>query len=163
MVWLRVEKGCILISRERCLRYWAGQPDVMGISKGRHVLEIEIKRTVSDFRADGKKRHRQNRHKFLDLQPRQFWYLMPDEVAAKVQDEIPDWAGLMVNDPNWFGVKVIKKAPPNNQSKKLSLEECVRAVTHQTNFILSLESENDRLRRAFVDGAYQWNPPLFEI
>jgi hypothetical protein len=156
MVWLRTEKRCAIVTRERSFRYMAGQPDVIGITKARFVIEIEIKRSVADFRADAKKHHRQNRGFYLDSQPNQFYYLMPKLIADKVESEVPIWAGLMFVDEQGYGCQVRNVAPVNKLSRKVSLKECVRAVEHQTNFILSLERQNDNFKCRFKDGHFPY-------
>lgn len=48
--WLRFEKRCMAVLFERTPRAWScGLPDALGITCSRHMIEIEIKRTLSDF------------------------------------------------------------------------------------------------------------------
>jgi len=167
MVWLRVEKRCMIVTRERTLLYGAGQPDVMGITKERYVIEIEIKRSVSDFRADAKKISRQNRVLGHTNYPKQFYYLMPKKIADKVENEIPHWAGLMNVAEDGACCVVSKRAPTNERSERVTIRQCARAVEHQTNFILSLERELDNWKARFIEGHQPYiglNPELhFEI
>lgn len=79
MRWLRWEKRCIIVLTERSPRAQScGEPDVLGITKDRYMYEIEVKRTISDFRADSDKPSR----KFRDdgwrapKLPKQFYYLV---------------------------------------------------------------------------------------
>lgn len=144
MVWLRVEKRCEIVLCERSPRSWfCGQPDVLGITKGRHMVEIEVKRTMSDFRADSRKRSRVNRRHYLDMQPRQFYYLAPAEVAAKIQPGLPEWAGLMHAAGRY--PEVIVRAPVNKVARKLTVKECCRLVPMLTNHILASETSRDNL------------------
>ena len=144
MRWLWLDKGCFYVLQERTPVYNMGQPDVIGMSRDRYLTEIEIKKSASDFRADFKKPHRVNRHLFLDHAPRQFYYLMPPELAEKLADEIPEWAGLLTLDENMIACKVLKVAPVNKQSKRISVKQCVRAarmmVAHMMGYVLAAET-----------------------
>lgn len=75
--------------------------DLICIRRSGFIDEVEIKRTVSDFHADFKKtaRHGQNKHVALanGLTPMNyFWFLMTEELADKVIDEVPDHAGIYI-------------------------------------------------------------------
>ena len=135
MRWLWLEKDCHYLLEQRSPRYQNGSPDVIGVTCRRKVIEIEIKRSMSDFRADFKKPHRVNRHLFLDEMPNQFYYMVPENLVDKVLPELPDWAGLI----RWrFGpvVEVVKVSPVNKLSKKLSINECVRMTRMMVNHMM---------------------------
>lgn len=58
--WLKKTIGARLaISEMRCLSYWGEIPDVIGWKSGYSIL-IEAKTSLSDFRADFKKKFRQD-------------------------------------------------------------------------------------------------------
>lgn len=148
--WLKFEKRCPLVIHERSPRpFNMGNPDVLGITDHRYLLEIEIKRSVSDFRANARKSHIQRRtdpdenvrNKCLENAAKQFWFLVPHTIAEKVRPEVPEWAGLLVHDPNrsgWRKIQCLKQAPTNNLSKKLSLLNCARLLCNVGNQIYSL-------------------------
>lgn len=150
MRWLRFEKRCALILCERSPRAWScGEPDVLGVTDARYLYEIEVKRTLSDFRADAKKFCRANRQMYISKQPKQFYYLMPPKVAAKAEVSIPHWAGLMVpNEHRCTEIKVIKQAPTNTESKRLSLKECVHMAKLLSNFAISACESTEEYRLA---------------
>lgn len=162
-LWLKYEKRCPLVLLERSPRaYFTGQPDVMGITESRYLLEIEIKRTMSDFRANAKKPHVRNRMdgipNFVEKAPKQFWFMMPPDLAEKAKPHIPDYAGLMtVKDPTPdnghftpMRVVVLKKSPVNDLSEKLSLKDCVRLIRNVGNQMIDVMHANHH-RRAFPD------------
>jgi hypothetical protein len=95
MRWLWLDRNCHYVLRELSPRYSLGKPDVLGVTKDRYLTEIEIKRSVSDFRSDSRKWCRRNRDLNLKSMPKQFYYLMPSTLADKLVSEIPDWAGLV--------------------------------------------------------------------
>jgi len=146
MRWLWLDKGCYYVLEQRSPRYCNGEPDVIGVTQGRFVTEIEIKRSISDLLADFKKHHRANRDMYLEKQPRQFYYMMPENLIEKALPKIPDWAGLI----SWnFGYvcSVVKVAPVNEKSKKLTIKECVKLArlmtSHMMGHALKSLSRND--------------------
>ncbi|MEM9236788.1 MAG: hypothetical protein AAGB14_08420 [Verrucomicrobiota bacterium] len=116
-------------------RHW-WECDMYRVTKAGYGEEFEIKLSVSDFKADAKKEpddwtkriHREKRdgglkhlskHERLALSdrqaPRRFSFVMPADVAAKV--EIPEWAGLMVMVDHAAYPRVEKKAPLLHKDK----------------------------------------------
>lgn len=145
--WLRFHKRCVLVMTERSPREWyCGRPDVLGILPSRHMIEIEIKRTLADFRSNAMKDCMSRRVTMPDRFPRQYYFLVPYHLMNRVGFELPEWAGLMRGPtPECVQqVAIIKRAPINSFAKRLSLDECVRAVGHLTN-------ENVSLRRKVWD------------
>lgn len=145
MRWLRFEKRCALILCERSPRAWScGKPDVLGVTDARYLYEIEVKRSLSDFRADAKKTCRVNRHIHIEKQPKQFYYLMPAAIAEKAQVEIPNWAGLMAPGSRFYGaLEVLKPAPVNKESRRLSLKECVHIAKLLSNFAITARESTE--------------------
>lgn len=163
MRWLRWEKRCIIVLTERSPRAQScGEPDVLGITKDRYMYEIEVKRTISDFRADAEKPSR----KFRDdgwrtpKLPKQFYYLVPSKLAEKVNGELPDWAGLMrgPEDGDVCQVHVLRKAPVWKPSMKLTPKECSYLVLKMANQILALAELNESIRNGMdhSDGNESW-------
>ena len=161
--WMRFEKDCRIAMFERSPRCsTSGEPDVIGVTQGRYLYEIEIKRSLSDFRANRRKPF----HKIRDLgvegpnpYPKMFWFLVPNELVEKVKPEVPKWAGLLrgpTND-NYYISSVIK-APVNSDSRRLTTKECVRLAHCMANQIFSFSrslSENlnwDRYRGRWATG-----------
>lgn len=157
-IWLRKEKDCPLVLTERSPRHGMGQPDVLGITDHRYLLEIEIKESMADFRANKNKFHIRNREALgdsvADRFPKQFWFLVPPKLAEKVHPEVPAWAGLLtLENDKWSGgwstlVKSVKKAPVNNASRKLSLKEAARLMRNVGNELFSLRIANSNMRQA---------------
>lgn len=138
MRWLRWKKSCAIVLSERSPRVWpCGQPDVLGVTCARFMIEIEIKRTLSDFRADAKKLHRINRELHISRQPKQFFYLAPASLAARIEPELPAWAGLLCPSSDEFYMRILREAPINRQSKKLSIKECVKLAMQVSNEAIS--------------------------
>ena len=162
MRWLWIDKGGYYILRERSPRYCMGQPDVLGVTRGRYLIEIEVKRSASDFAADFRKTHRANREMNITKMPRQFYYLMPKELAEKLRDRIPAWAGLMQSDKDSYSLAVVKVAPVNEQAQKLSIGECVKMARLMTSHMMGVVQANNTLFGNFLhNGAFShvdWVP-----
>lgn len=158
MRWLWLEKNCHYITRERTPRSGHGQPDVLGMTKARYLIEVEIKRSMSDFRADSKKWSRLSRESSVantKLFPKFFFYCAEIKLAEKMVPEIPQWAGLLAFDG--FRPCVLLNAPENECSKKVSFKECVKGARAMVNHIMSLETVWDAADResTLVDGDFQ--------
>jgi hypothetical protein len=142
MRWLRFEKRCPLAFFERGPR--SSRPDVLGVLNSRYMVEIEIKRSASDFKADAKKWHIANRADYLPRWPRWFYYLVTPEIVGKIQ--CPSWAGLMVAG-EFQVLNVITEAPVNPESEKLSVQDTIKLVRVLGNQILSTETKVHNLRQ----------------
>lgn len=159
--WLHWERRCPIVLRERSPRcYYCGNPDVMGITRDRYMLEIEIKRSLQDFKADAKKTSRINRDLYLDKAPRQFYYLIPFDLLEAVQPMLPPWAGLMTaGNPNVGGIQIQVIAPVNKLSARVPIKECVHLTHMLSNYNLALEQSLDRVHQKYARGAElaPWN------
>lgn len=165
--WLRFEKRCHVAMFERSPRSRScGEPDVIGVTKSRHFLEIEIKRSLSDFRANKKKPF----HRIRDLgdadsnpYPKQFWFLVPAELVDKVRPELPRWAGLLRGPTaNEFQIASVVHAPVNKGSRRLSAKEVVRFGRCMANQIYSF-SQSIMNRADWESACSKWAPLDYQI
>lgn len=85
-------------------------------SSSGYLIEVEVKISVSDFKADFKK----EKHKYLSGQdnskkfiPNKFYYAVSEEIASKI--EVPKYAGLIVISNN--KTDFVKKAPLIHKEK----------------------------------------------
>lgn len=153
MRWMRYERKLPVVMRERSPRMWlCGEPDVIGITPSRYLVEIEIKRSVSDFRADFKKRSRINREAYIHLAPKQFYYLVLPDMVDRVEPIVPAWAGLMTTHSNEMSVVLVKTAPVNRASKRLTINESARLVHMMANHLLTVEERCDKVMNNFRNG-----------
>lgn len=74
--------------------------DIFQVTRARYPVEYEIKTNLSDLRREKKKRRKHlalpGKIVFTHQRPRRFWYVVPEEIAARAKGEIPEYAGLMV-------------------------------------------------------------------
>jgi hypothetical protein len=145
LAWLRYEKRCFLVATERRPfgEWHHGRPDAIGVDVKRFMTEIEIKVTLSDFRANQKKRCVKNREMFIVSAPRQFYFMVPPQLVEKVQPELPGYAGLMTISDLGFSegckdVQVIRPAPVNKASRELTVKELYDMAKHQSGTLCSM-------------------------
>lgn len=123
---------------------------MLGITKDRYLFEIEIKRSLADFHANSLKPHIATRllGNSHEKYPRCFWYLVPYELADKVQPLLPDWAGLL-RGPSPMDVQqlfAIVKAPCNRASRRLTTRECVELAHCMANQIYAQAKQLNEFR-----------------
>lgn len=154
--WLWNDKQCPIVINERSPRSWScGEPDVLGVTKNRYLLEIEVKRSLSDFRANAEKRCIRNREMYLEKQAKNFWFLVPKELVEKVRPILPEWAGLLMMGE--YAVQSVVPAPSNSKSKRLSPLECAKLVRLQTNQLMATQHKLMEFKSSFRWGFEPWN------
>lgn len=164
MRWLRWEKKCVIAICERSPRYGVGEPDCLGITPARYLIEIEVKRSVSDFRADARKHSKINRVAYIKQAPKQFYYLVACGIVEKVKPIVPEWAGLMRGPtPNDWNLRVEKVAPINQESKKLSIKECSSLVKCVGNYAMSQMETTYQAFSNYACGSWPHPEPEYEI
>lgn len=157
--WLRYDRQCVVVAIERT--FGCCQADVVGLSPKRHVTEIEIKRTMADFRANPKKHGMILREKDASMGglagggeswwtvPHQFYFLVEHSMVEKAKDELPPGCGLL--SPQAAGESYVKPlypgvpklvvrvvAPLDSRARKLSLKKCVQMAKNQSGTVFSL-------------------------
>lgn len=151
MRWLWIERRCLMVLEQRSPRYGLGNPDVIGITQGRYMVEVEIKRSLADFNADFKKRHREIQVREADRRARQFYYFVPEAIADRVHTRLPDHAGLMVIKDSWCSLTVRKVAPVNPQCRKLDIKECVKLARLMTSHMMGYAIAVDSLKSRWAN------------
>jgi hypothetical protein len=163
--WLMYVRKCHYAVRERSPRnahFW--EPDAIGVTKSRKLIEVEIKRSMADFRQNADKYVIRNRAVFLDKFPYEFWFLVPTLLVAKVKKELPDYAGLLSpTESEQYPVAVEVAAPRNHESKRLTLKECVKLARCLANHICALEVGRDRANEHYAHTLTYLKPMEYEI
>lgn len=113
--FLRHERRCeiVLIDQESVTLPYT-RPDVWGVTLSRRTFEVEIKRTVSDFKANEHKPCVVHREQFLDRWPFKFFFLVPKDIFDRVQPICPPYAGLIWVDQ--YGKHEVKKEATANSA-----------------------------------------------
>jgi len=159
VLWLANTKKCMLVVRELSPRtQWCGQPDAYGVTAARYAIEVEIKRSMSDFYADKSKGSRRNREYYPQWFPKFFYYLMPEEIAARAKSSLPEWAGLL-SMGEWGVINTMVDSPKNKSAKRLAVKECIKLAKQMSVFSTRTESKLDGALAAWKNGTdpYHWN------
>jgi len=129
--------GQVSVEQDPC------NPDVVGVTEARRVVEIEIKRTFSDFKKNREKTS-MFRRQFLNIMPSQFYFLVPPNLVAKVEPLLEQKEGLLTTMThhrsaytNMPVLRIVKDASVMRDSRRLTLREMVRMVMHQTGTLSS--------------------------
>jgi hypothetical protein len=157
LVWLRTQRRCKAVLLERSPRSPYGcRPDVIGLTQGRELIEVEIKRSLSDFRANKKKLHVCNRDMTVKRWPHFYYFLVSQEFVDRAESELPEFAGLMYF--TGWDVVVRRKAPKNAEASRLTLKECVQFSALMVNQMISAESRCISLmNRPSGHGSFYWH------
>ena len=145
MAWLRYKKKCLIVTTE------SGRPlngDVVGYD-GKHIYEIEIKKSFSDFKADFRKTRKHQNMATEKGMANYFTYLVVPEIANKCLELLQDYPkyGLMIPDEehHWVSCNILKptlrihnRSPHPTRLKDLQL----RMASEQMAMRLGMESIN---------------------
>jgi hypothetical protein len=142
--WLLYKKKCIITSMERGL-YDFYKPDVLGVTKKRELIEIEIKRSFQDFKANFKKDFFKIAKK--EHLPHYFYFLVTPDIAnqcLEYYNPIHECYGILT--VNKVGIIYsVKKVEKNKLRKKLTLLQLTKLVRSQSKTIYSLWEVNRRI------------------
>ena len=125
------------------LRYEA---DLVCLRPSGYAIEVEIKTTASDIRADLKKRRQHDSDLF-----RQLWFAVPVDLAG--HPDIPGRAGILAvecpENETWHYVKTIRPARRNPNARRWTDEQRVKLLHLGAMRIWGLKEArwSDRLRR----------------
>lgn len=138
--WLRYDRKCPLVTFERGLDY-NSNPDVMAVNPSRFLVEIEIKISMSDFRADAKKSKWQWRERYGSRgRPKFFYYFVPMELVEKVKQELKPGHGLLtVKRPDKLmsitglpELDCVVSPKADSLAKRVSIDDRIRLIKHQS-------------------------------
>jgi hypothetical protein len=96
--------------------------DMLIVTKNHYLTEVEIKISLSDLKADFKKKHQ---HK--DENIKNFYYAFPEEMKEKAIDLIPEEAGILIavkkyfhNGEEYREIKCYRKSQINKKAKPIN-------------------------------------------
>ncbi len=103
--------------------------DLLCITNSGYLTEIEIKISVSDLRADFKKKKKGHGGDFI----RNFYYAVPEYMLEKTLELIPENTGVIVvrvlNEHfKTLQAEIYRKPKPNRQAKKLPVQAKVNLL-----------------------------------
>lgn len=138
--FLLYEKKCDIISMERGLYDYLGRPDLLGVTRDRKLIEVEIKRSFSDFKANFEKRIIERYRDNPRIAPHYFYFLITNDIEEKVmafsREEKHTGYGILVEDRKYIRANNIRKAVQNKEARKLSVKEMITMVRNQSKTLL---------------------------
>jgi hypothetical protein len=117
-----------------CCSISGWEQDLVVLHKSRWLEEVEVKVSAADFRREFT--DKPNKHiKLADGSSlgnlvRRYWFAMPEDLAAKLGAEIPEYAGLLAvtRNPLRQRVTIVKRAPALKHARKLTDEETIKLL-----------------------------------
>lgn len=147
--YLRYKRQCGLIWTQRSPWNRSDHhPDVIGITKDRRVIEVEVKVSMADFRANAEKSCMNSVSRLVYRQPEfagpvwehaaAFYFAVPLKLASPAAAELPSYAGLLVVHENPWQTFVLRAAPRRPNAPRLSTREMVLAAKHLSAMLATL-------------------------
>lgn len=137
--WLRYKRRCPLVCCERTPFHnsFMLRPDALGVTRDRKVIEVEVKQTLSDFKANRKKRGIEWREKgWATEYPLQFYFAVPRALVESVRQLLLPGEGLLtlseVESVWGHEAEVVVGATPDKRATKLSVLQIGRMIMHQS-------------------------------
>ena len=117
------------------------EADLVVVTPTGYAWEIEIKTTVSDLKADQKKRYQHNSNKFKRL-----YFAVPYSMKEISLELIPERSGLLVVNYD-YRVLLVKAPTSNRYAHKLTLDEVEKLKDLAAMRIWSLKEHILRLKK----------------
>jgi len=136
--YFRFARGCPVVTIE----YWhyqdsVVQQDVLVLDKHNRPIEIEVKISLSDFKADAKKHIWSFRNRG-ERWPWKFWYAIPADLVPAVEPLLREGVGLLSVDHYEHGdrpgnaVAVVHSAPPHKEYEVVTEARYKRIIAAQS-------------------------------
>lgn len=145
--WLRYDLQCPIVTFERGLAEYHGYnaaPDLFAMTKARQTIEVEIKTSFADFKANFEKRIIFMQKRGFVQKPFQFFFLVPPGLVEKVKaSALITWEGILTPDgrKNPYtglpGITVALPCKPNKKARKLDTKQLVTLVRNQSGSLVT--------------------------
>lgn len=146
--YLRYDLQCPIVTFERGLKEYHGYnsaPDLFAINKRRMPIEVEIKVSFSDFKANFKKRIFYLQRQGYVRKPFEFYFLVPPHLVERVKTyEGITWEGVLTTGTRinpYTGLLDIATALPcktHKKAKKLDLKQLITMVRNQSGSLVTM-------------------------
>lgn len=168
--YLRYEMQCPIIALELNPRLTAsndgGLADLLAVDKTGHIVEVEVKVSLADFKADRRKEKHEAFRKYAELpykgrkvryftakerilEPRvyftnRFYFAVPHDLGNEVKlycDRAYPYAGVFTIGEYFYGNVSVHRQPKKLYPNKISLLEATRLAKGQSATIVRLLDE----------------------
>lgn len=147
--WLRYDRSMPIVTFERGIKEYHGYdaaPDVLAMTNRRQLIEVEIKVSWSDFKANFKKRIHWMQRMGVYKKPFEYWFLVPPHLGARVNDsdlltcegvlttgEVP--RGTYTGFPE---IMVLRKPVVNKKAPRLYIKQITKMVKNQSGSLVTM-------------------------
>jgi hypothetical protein len=118
--------------------------DFLAVRKTGFAIEVEIKRSLSDMRAEQKKAHKHESDKIVE-----FYYCFPTKILEACTPLVPERAGIL--EIYWTGYRWrlnVKKNPVRNKDSRKLTDKEIRKILRYSNYrIWSFKKKIVKLQR----------------
>jgi hypothetical protein len=127
--------------------------DIFLVKKSRYAVEVEIKRSYSDFMADFNKSHH---HKERNNKIAEFYYAFPSTIVDRCRDLVPEGVGIIVcerqktTETIWASIE--RRPIKIKNSRKLTIEEVLKVASLGCMRIWNLKSKVVNLQNQIKNG-----------
>jgi len=175
--YLRYDLACPILALECPSRLASsyndgGAADLLAVNKKRQLIEVEVKISLADLRADRKKAKHEYYRKLHELpyknkqrrfgqevsfEPLEyptnlFYFAVPWELANKAKlmcEDIYPYAGLLSNQENWYGAVTVNKSAKELNPQKITLKQAtILAKSQSATLVRLLETITNMESRA---------------
>lgn len=161
--FLLYEKQCDIVSFERGINDYWGRPDILGVTRDRKLIEIEIKESFSDFKANFDKLIIKKYQENPEHAPHYFYFLVNPDILQKVleytNDKHTGYGILSIHrSKNYEELRSYKKSSLNKNAKKVSIPCMVQMVKNQSRSFMDLwQSIEQKIESKVNDRIYNLN------
>lgn len=142
--FLFYRKQCHIVSFERGL-HPIGNPDVIGVTKDKDLIEVEIKISFSDFKANFEKLSIKRYENMPIWRPHYFYFLVHPDISEKclnhlqaIKTDIKYGLITISKDDFRYTIKTLKNPIRNKLREKLSKEDIWRLVQYQSRTLADI-------------------------
>lgn len=154
--FLLYEKKCDLVCFERPL-YEVGnfRPDLLGVTRDRKLIEVEVKESFSDFKANFDKRVISFYRVLPHMAPHYFYFMVHPKIADKVYEytsEKHKGYGIIIPDmSNFSGTKSLRNPIMNKQAVKVNIPAMIKMARNQSrSFFSEWEQQKENCIEYFI-------------
>lgn len=146
--YFRYQRQCPIIAFEvdSQVHSWMGEPaDILVVNNDRHLLEVEVKISLTDLRHDAKKRKHES-FRLRHTPTTYFYFAVPREIANKAKpicDDLFPYAGIIGTDGG-YDVEIYR-VPKAMCLKKLDYTNIFRLIRGQSGTVCRLAGKVEDL------------------
>ena len=135
-------KKCICMPQ--LIMFFGHEIDFLAVRQTGYVIEVEIKRSLSDMKAEARKKHNHESNKVVE-----FYYCFPKDILEQCTPFVPDRAGILsiVHNGYRWKVSVVKSPKRHKEAVKLTTKEVGKILRYSNYRIWGLKKKIVKLKK----------------